>query len=75
MRRMQEEIDLPLRVEILAEYEGLGHIAHKVHEYLDDYRVISGDSREWFRCPIGFIERSIGHIIGSAQDEAWPAAG
>ena len=69
---MKEEIEqeLPFTVEILAEYENLGHISNKVHESLDDYRVISDNSREWFSCPYNYIECSIGHILGNAQNEA-----
>ena len=59
MQQTLDEMDVPLTVEVMAEYENLGHILPAVHKHLDQYRVTTGDSREWFRCPLMHIEMCV----------------
>ena len=64
-RRSSLNAGLFLTLEIVAQYENLGHIEPDVHDHLDQYRVASSNSREWFRCPLDHIKNTISYVISN----------
>ena len=54
-----------LTLQVLAIYENAGHLELRVHDLLAPYLVMTGNSREWFKCSVEHIHQTVMSVINS----------
>ena len=61
---------MPFRVEVLAEFPGVGHLEHAVHNLLAACRNPDGRGREWFKVPLAEALHAVACVMARSTNSA-----
>ena len=64
------EASMPFRVEVLAEFPGVGHLESAVHDLLAARRNTDGRGREWFRVPLAEALHAVACVMAGSINNA-----
>ena len=60
-------------LQLIASYQGQGHLERRVHKHLEDFRSSNGLGAEWFNAPGVYALSAVAEVIKQSHQESLPA--